>query len=264
MLNILCRYTFNIALIAQSLIFLSDKAFANEINIDKNLADQTTSQEQKTTKKVKAFTAKYSLLRKSDPVGTAVRHLEYLDNGQANFSYHTNIEWLIFSDERKESSLVSVDGNKIVPIQYSYKREGTGRDKHYKWQYNAKKHTAYNVKKQKTIEADFSLNLQDPLSYHLQHRINMINNPTQKHFVYPVIKTSGTIKNYVYEYDGEEELMLPYGIVKTIRLKREVIEKKRITYAWFAPELNYLLVKLYQSKKGVEQFEAQLTSLETE
>ena len=58
--------------------------------------------------------------------------------------------------------------------------------------------------------------------------------------------------------------MLPYGLIKTIRLKREVIEKKRITYAWFAPELNYLLVKLYQTKAGVEQFEAQLTALETE
>jgi len=43
-----------------------------------------------------------------------------------------------------------------------------------------------------------------------------------------------------------------------------VVEKKRITYAWFAPELNYLLVKLYQTKAGVEQFEAQLSHLESE
>ena len=55
--------------------------------------------------------------------------------------------------------------------------------------------------------------------------------------------------------------MLPYGLVKAIRLKREVVDKKRVTYAWFAPELNYLLVKLYQVKGGVEQFEAQLTSI---
>ena len=89
----------------------------------------------------------------------------------------------------------------------------------------------------------------------------MIENANQEHFVYPVIKTSGTIKNYVYQYDGEEELMLPYGLVKTIRLKREVIEKKRVTYAWFAPELNYLLVKLNQTKGDVEQFEAQLKSV---
>ena len=40
-----------------------------------------------------------------------------------------------------------------------------------------------------------------------------------------------------------------------------VKEKERVTYAWFAPELNYLLVKLYQVKAGTEQFEAQLSSL---
>ena len=38
-------------------------------------------------------------------------------------------------------------------------------------------------------------------------------------------------------------------------------EKERVTYAWFAPELDYLLVKLYQMKGGTEQFEEQLSSL---
>ena len=56
--------------------------------------------------------------------------------------------------------------------------------------------------------------------------------------------------------------MLPYGLVNTIRLKREGIEKHKGTYAWFAPELNYLLVKIQQIKSGVEQFEAQLTTVE--
>ena len=58
--------------------------------------------------------------------------------------------------------------------------------------------------------------------------------------------------------------MLPYGLVKTIKLKREVTEKERVTYAWFAPELNYLLVRLYQSKGGTEQFEAQLTAIDSD
>jgi len=94
--------------------------------------------------------------------------------------------------------------------------------------------------------------------------LNMMKNPKQEHFVYPVIKSGEDIKNYVYEFDGEEEIMLPYGLVKTIKLKREVVEKKRITYAWFAPELDYLLVKLYQIKGGVEQFEAQLISVDVD
>jgi len=210
---------------------------------------------------VKPFTAKYTILHKSDPVGTGTRQLKRIDNDILEYSYHTDIEWLIFSDSREEVSTVSLTGNHVTPNHYTFKREGTGRDKEKAWQYDIVNKTATDLKKKRTINVDFPDNIQDKLSYHLQHRINLIANPKQKHFVYPVISTSGSIKNYVYQYEGEEEIILPYGLVKTIKLKREVIEKKRVTYAWFAPELDYLLVKLYQTKGGTEQFEVQLNSV---
>ncbi|WDE10056.1 DUF3108 domain-containing protein [Thalassomonas haliotis] len=213
---------------------------------------------------VKPFTASYSIIHKDDPVGTASRQLSYQDDGSARYSYSTDIEWLIFSDTRKESSIVQLKDNKVIPKHYKYDREGTGRNKHYEWQYDVAGNSAFDVKEQQAIKADFSQNLQDPLSYHLQNRLNLLAHPEQKHFVYPVIKSSGKIKNYVYQYDGEEELLLPYGIIKTVKFKREVVDKKRITYAWFAPELDYLLVKLFQVKAGVKQFEAQLTELKVD
>ncbi len=214
-------------------------------------------------KTVEAFSATYTLLHKSDPVGKALRQLTYLDKGNAIYHYETDIEWLIFSDKRSETSTLSIDNDKVTPHHYVYKREGTVRDKNYEWRYQFEDKTATDIKKSKVIKLDLTDGLQDKLSYHLQNRLNLINNPEQKRFVYPVISTSGSVKNYTYLYDGEEELMLPYGLVKTVRLKREIPEKKRITYAWFAPELNYLLVKLYQVKAGAEQFEAQLSSIKT-
>jgi len=227
--------------------------------------------EEKSIITVPAFRAKYTLLHKSSPVGTALRQLTYVgqDNNESKaavYHYHTDIEWLIFSDKRSETSTLTIKNNKVIPQHYTYDREGTGRDKSYEWRYDfiAKKATDEKSHRQVTIEQIEGL--QDKLSYHLQNRLDLIkqaNNETgQKRYSYPVISTSGSIKNYDYEYDGEEELILPYGLVKTIRLKREITAKKRITYAWFAPELNYLLVKLYQVKAGAEQFEAQLSSLE--
>lgn len=210
---------------------------------------------------IPAYKATYSLLRKSEPVGTAIRELSYIDNNKVRYHYETDINWLIFSDKRKETAIVSIDNNKVTPLHYNYSREGTGRDKSYQWQYNLTEKTATNLKKEQTISLDFTEGLLDKLSYHLQNRLDLITNPEQKRFIYPVISTRGSIKNYEYKYDGKEELILPFGLVKAIRLKREIIEKKRITYAWFAPELNYLLVKLYQVKAGSEQFEAQLTEL---
>ena len=212
---------------------------------------------------IPAYRATYTLLRKSDPVGKAIRELTYLDDDKIKYHYETDINWLIFSDKRSETAIVKIENNQVIPLSYDYQREGTGRDKYYQWQYDLAAQTATDLKKDKKISLDFTVGLLDKLSYHLQNRIDLINNPQQKRFIYPVISTKGSVKNYQYQYDGEEEIILPYGLVKTIRLKREIIEKKRITYAWFAPELNYLLVKIYQVKAGTEQFEAQLLILES-
>ena len=249
-------------------------------NVSKNTVEKSTSVPQHqaskkstvqnntkpkgTTPYLKPFTAKYSILHKSKKVGEGTRKLIYLNDNTLEYSYKSDISWLIFSDTRTEISTLKFIKDKLIPVRYEYKREGTGRDKHYVWQFDADRNQATDLKKKRVISIDFSQPLQDTLSYHLQHRLKMMEHPEQKQFVYPVIKTSGKIQNYVYQYDGKEELMLPYGLVKTIRLKREVIEKKRITYAWFAPELDCLLVKLYQVKGGNEQFEAQLTSLTVE
>jgi len=35
-----------------------------------------------------------------------------------------------------------------------------------------------------------------------------------------------------------------------------------VTYAWFAPELDFMLVKLTQFKKSKEQFDIQLTAID--
>ena len=242
-----------------SLLFLTLPLMASATDIASSPAAQ---QQNSFAKTIPAFRATYTLLRKSDPVGEAIRELSYLDDGKVKYHYETDISWLIFSDTRNETAIIDIKDNQVIPLSYDYKREGTGRDKYYQWQYDLAGKTATDLKKDKKISLDFTDGLLDKLSYHLQNRIDLINNPEQKRFIYPVISTKGSIKNYQYQYDGKEELILPYGLVKTIRLKREIVEKKRITYAWFAPELNYLLVKLYQVKGGSEQFEAQLTTLE--
>ncbi|WP_114325958.1 DUF3108 domain-containing protein [Candidatus Colwellia aromaticivorans] len=237
------------------LTILSLTCFSSLAATDKQIENQQVLPE---------FSAKYTVLHKSDPIGSATRELSYQANGSVNYHYKTHIEWLIFSQTRSETSILTIDNNKVSPQHYIYTREGTGSDKRYEWRYDAAKGKAKDIERKREHQVDFSNNLQDKLSYHLQHRLNLIINAQQTRYIYPVINTSGSIKDYIYQYDGEEELILPYGLIKTIRLKREVKEKDRITFAWFAPELDYLLVKLYQTKAGAEQFEAQLSSLEIE
>lgn len=212
---------------------------------------------------VKQFIAEYTIFYKSSSVGKGVRQLERLSDDTFRYSYQTDLKWLFFSDMRYEESIVTLNNARVIPINYKFKREGTGKDKNYEWRYDLANNKATDIMKNIALSIEFPDNIQDSLSYHLQHRINLINNPTKKHFTYPVIKSSGKIKNYTYQYDGEETIELPYGLVKTIKIKMETPEKKRITYAWFAPQLNFLLVKLSQIESGSKQFEAQLNSVET-
>lgn len=209
---------------------------------------------------VPAFVANYNISRNSDSIGNAIRKLRYITPTLAEYSYQTDLKWLIFSDKRSETSKVNINNSQLTPVHYRYNREGTGSDKAYEWTYDVANNQAVNVLKKKNKTVDFPDNIQDKLSYHLQNRLNLIKNPSSKKFVYPVISTSGKIKNYEYEYDGEEDLMLPYGLVKAVRFKRSVVKKDKITYAWFAPEHQYLLVKLRLEKEGVEQFQAELDS----
>lgn len=213
---------------------------------------------------IPAFTAKYHISRNGDVIGKASRSLKYLSPTLAEYSYKTDLEWLIFSDRRKETSTVRLDKGQLTPSHYRFTREGTGSDKAYEWAYDIDKKIATNILKKKTLEIDYPANIQDKLSYHLQNRLNLITDPNSKSFTYPVISTSGKIKDYHYQYDGKEELMLPYGLVKTVRFKREVPSKEKATYAWFAPKLSYLLVKLRLEKEGVEQFQAELDSYSPE
>lgn len=210
---------------------------------------------------IPAFTAKYNIFRKGDLLGSGLRSLAYLENGQAQYSYHTEIEWLIFSDLRTESSTLSINDYEVTPLHYLFQREGTGKDKYTEWDFNPEKHEAVAVSKddeEHAININFENSIQDKLSYHLQQRLKLIKDPIQDHYVYSVIQNSGKLKNYVYEYDGEEELTMPYGNIKTIRLKREVVEKKKAVYVWFAVDLDYLLVCLRQTKNGATLFEAHL------
>lgn len=211
---------------------------------------------------VMPFIATYKLSHKKDEVGKAIRQLEYLEDGNIRYSNKLDSKWFIFSDHRKEVSIVALNENLITPVHYTYSRTGTGKDKKYEWYYDTENHKAIDVKNQQITEIEFPDNFQDKLSYHLQLSLDLMNKPLQKEYSYPVISSSGKISDTHYEVVGEETLELPYGTVETIKIKREVVEKKRITYAWFSPKLNYALVKLTQFKSGKEDFDVKLSSIE--
>jgi len=227
-----------------------------------HLYAEVISEDISSKKVIKPFIARYDLLKKSDSVGEAVRTLEYNADHSASYSYKTDASWFIFTDLREETSITKLDDNKITPTHYYYKRSGTGNNKSYEWTFDVDNDLASDVKKAKQLTIQFPEKIQDKLSYQLQLRLDLIKDSAKEIYTYPVISTSGKIKNYTFVNEGEEIIILPFGEVTAIKLKRDVKDSKKITYAWFAPDLNYLLVRLYQMKNGKSQFNAELKTVD--
>ena len=220
--------------------------------------EQVSSSVKEIHQLIPAFEAKYKISRGKKDLGTGHRKLKYLDNHSAEFSYNTDMKWFILSDKRQELSKVKLEQQRVVPLEYSFQRSGTGPNKHYHWLFAKDQGVVKNQLKNEQLTLDYSQAIQDPLSYHLQQRVNLLTQPTSTEFSYTTFSGKGNIKERSYQFDLEETITLPYGEIKTVRYKREVKRKRKVTYVWFAPELDYMLVKIQQIKNKDEEFKAEL------
>ena len=81
---------------------------------------------------------------------------------------------------------------------------------------------------------------------------------------YDFVNYRGELRTYGVEVVAKESLSLPYGEFDTVKVKLIRDSKTRETFAWFAPSLNYTLVRLQQFKDGEEQGDIKLKSYVTQ
>ncbi len=222
-------------------------------SIAKNLEDTSSFH-------ISDFSAEYVITRNDSKIGKGVRKLQNLPNNHVKFSYETEINWFIFSDYRKEDTTVKIINNLVIPLDYHSLREGTGRNKYYSWGFDQNKSVVTNNKLQTPIEIIWPEGLQSKLSYQLQYRLNLINN--NEDFSFQVLSTSGKISEYDFEFIKEEKMKTKLGEFSVLKYQRKRSNSKRITFIWFAPKLDYLMIKLYQFESKLNQFSAELSALE--
>jgi hypothetical protein len=204
------------------------------------------------------FNADYLVYRAGKNHGEANRYLKF-SNDRYQMGYSSDISWLIFSDKRQETSEFVVRNQHIQPLNYVMKRQGTGPSRHYELQLDPIEKQLM-VGKSKTLKPDsWQDNWLDPLSYHQQLVLDLRAGKTE--FFYDVLNRNGNAKTYHYKVVMEEPLALPYGTVHTLRIARMDDPEKQV-YAWVAPELDYMLVRLWRGEDNVEQFDVQLHKLE--
>lgn len=217
------------------------------------------------TLKLKPYVAKYKLFRSGDEHGTAERELS-LEGDSYRLQYESSIEWMIFSDERYETSTFLIKNNRVKPLEYKMERKGTGPDRSYLVTFDRENRQITGPKKRKKKKrydtgsmVKWNSNWLDPISYQQQLYFDL--HAGQKEFHYEFINRKGKEHKYNFKLTGKQQLVLPYGTIEAVKVERIYENSERQTIAWFAPELDYALVRIWKGKSGVEQFDLQLQSL---
>ena len=198
------------------------------------------------------FIAQYEAWRHDNNIGSAELSLKSSGDNFYELKYSSKVSRYFLSDRRYETSLFSFSDGKITPIAYDFKRTGTGPDKSLSATFDANNMTIVLDKQEnQTWEGEFDNQL---------FRIDISRQLAQdkKEFEYKFLNYRGQKRNYIIEALEKEILNLPYGSVEAIKVRVNRENSSRQTYAWFAPSLDYVLVRLQQFKDDDEQGDIRL------
>lgn len=153
-----------------------------------------------------------------------------------------------FATLSEESTFERVD-NQIRPLYYHYQSSILGKKKEAKLTFNWNDMSVLNDVKQKPWHMDIEHGTLDRLSMQLQLRYDLKRNPDGE-FAYH-IADGGRLKRYAFTTQGKESVQTKFGKTDAIKVVRTDNDSdKRQSYFWFAPQYDYLLVKLEHHEKG--------------
>jgi len=135
----------------------------------------------------------------------------------------------------------------VVPLLYTYKRAGLGKSRDQTLNFDWAKHEVTDAQKGTHQVLDVARKVQDSLSYQVQLRQDLLAGKKSFHYA---ITNGKKFRNYKFEVAGEEVLETPLGKVTAVKVRRIQTSEDRETYAWFAKDFQYLLVRLQQEENG--------------
>lgn len=204
------------------------------------------------------YSAKYVALRDGSEIGFAELDLESLGDHHYKLRFYSDASLFLIYDKREEISLFRHEDQKLIPQKYSFNKKSTFKNDRLNLEFDQES-GQIRVEKKKSQENMEWLGEFDHQLYRLAAQKLLSEGKTD--FEFDLINYRAERKHYGFEVQGEEVLELPYGKIKALKVKTIRQSKKRVTYTWFAPELDYILVRMQQFKEGKEQGDIRLSEL---
>jgi hypothetical protein len=203
------------------------------------------------------FSASYELRLGNLRIGTS--HLS-LENGTGgSYVYESSstpiklVSWL-FKQQLHETSKGTLAGTGVRPDTYQYLRSG-GKERREALQFDWQAMTVSNQVEDSGWKMDIPAGTLDKLASQLAMMLALRDGKTDMAFN---IADDGKLREYRFRVVGEETLELPAGTFDTVKITKLRDNKKRETFLWCAPELNYLPVRVWQREKDDAEYQSDL------
>ncbi|NOX70515.1 MAG: DUF3108 domain-containing protein [Gammaproteobacteria bacterium] len=189
----------------------------------------------------------YEAVYKTSASGFKVNVKRLLEVDGSRITISNSAKRFFFS--MRESSVLKLhDDGHLSALTHEHKRRGTGRKHDKELVFDWRDNTVQDLLKPERSPLAVENPTYDKLSYQTRMRLDLIRNPDLHHREYRV--TNG-VRNRVYSFErlGEEILETPLGDLRTIKFKREGGDDDRKVSVWVAPDWDYILVRIDQTKE---------------
>ena len=176
------------------------------------------------------------------------------------FSFSSQLGFLIFSDKRQVQSSFTYNNNQLLPIQYSHERTGSGPN--YLDTIKFDRHSGHisSTHKNKTIELNYDKLIRDGLTVQLQLMLDLQRGIKKTN--YPILDDN-RLKVRKFVNLGMETLTIDNKTYHCIKIEVSRRNSKRKTQMWFSPAHNYQPIQMTHFVKNKKQFNAHLINYTT-
>jgi hypothetical protein len=206
------------------------------------------------------FEAAFELHRDNQRIGTSTLSLSRDTDGRYLYESSSRsdswVSWVL-GDRLHESSRGHLDRTGIRPLEYHYDRHSGGRERTarllFDWENLRVENRVAGSRWTMNIPADTL----DKLASQLGMILALHRGDTDVTFN---VADGGRLKEYRYRVIGKETLELPAGSFDTVKLAKLRKDRKRETYIWCAPVLNYIPVRILQREVDGTEYRSDLES----
>lgn len=211
---------------------------------------------------VSPFRARFEVYGSGIPIGEAVMTLAATGPGtyQMRSEVRPNaLATLLVSGQIDEQVSGEIRAEVIRPTYYQRRMETSKKKQTVQLQFD----WAANRLEARDNEAHASLPLTpgvlDPLSLNLRVMADLRRGRLADQYS---LADETEIKSYQINNEGEETLDTSLGKLRAVRISQSKPGKTRITRFWFAPDLQYLPVRIAQHKDGKELLRMEIRALD--